>query len=212
MFLKKKLGLPFAQLMSIDRAVKQALEERIHGPAEMYLDESYYHSLKFHHQFHKHNLPKASYLPPMSDDTSIRLVRPSWTICSHWDTDRDERRNVRRSTSVTLLPGQLTARSNWLNSLHLAARGDRASKENLKKGFLVLDISATPLRVRRAPGLSSMGGGSTSPLVQPRVSFARRGSFAPTARTDRPVAAVDGVQLAENENNCVAASTLLPWQ
>ena len=32
----------------------------------------------------------------------------------------------------------------------------------VKNGFLVLDISDTPLRVRRAPGLSSMGGGSAA--------------------------------------------------
>ena len=74
------LGLPFAQLMSIDRAVKQALEERIHGPAEMYLDESYYHSLKFRHQFHKHNLPKASYLPPMSDGEHFYFYSARKTI------------------------------------------------------------------------------------------------------------------------------------
>ena len=36
---------------------------------------------------------------------------------------------------------------------------DCESKANLKKGFLVLDISGTPLRVRKAPGLSSMGVG-----------------------------------------------------
>ena len=31
-----------------------------------------------------------------------------------------------------------------------------------KKGFLVLGISGTPLRARKGPGLSSMGGGSPS--------------------------------------------------
>lgn len=32
------------------------------------------------------------------------------------------------------------------------------SKANLKRGFLVLDISGTPLRVRKTPGLSNMAG------------------------------------------------------
>jgi hypothetical protein len=50
----------------------------------------------------------------------------------------------------------------------------RDSKANLKKGFLVLDISGTPLHVRKAPGLSSIPGGPRCPTGQPRVSPARR--------------------------------------
>ena len=46
-------------------------------------------------------------------------------------------------------------------ALHLL--GDRDSKANLNKGFLVLDIFGTPLRVRRAPRLSSYPGGATLP-------------------------------------------------
>lgn len=43
---------------------------------------------------------------------------------------------------------------------HLAAETtDSDSKANLKNGFLVLDIFSTPLRVRKAPGLSMVGGG-----------------------------------------------------
>jgi hypothetical protein len=46
-----------------------------------------------------------------------------------------------------------------IGSLHLGA-GRPASKENLKKGFLVLDISGSLLRAIPPPGLSSVPGGS----------------------------------------------------
>jgi len=39
------LGLPFADLMSIDAAVKSALKSNIHPPSEIYMEEKYFHSL-----------------------------------------------------------------------------------------------------------------------------------------------------------------------
>jgi hypothetical protein len=45
-----------------------------------------------------------------------------------------------------------------LSSAARISRGNRDSKANLKKGFWVLDISGTPLRVRKAPRPVQHGG------------------------------------------------------
>jgi hypothetical protein len=55
-------------------------------------------------------------------------------------------------------------KANFLASVHLGNRDpvadevNRDSKANLKKGFLVLDISGSPLMRHRTPGLFSVGG------------------------------------------------------
>jgi hypothetical protein len=63
--------------------------------------------------------------------------------------------------SAVLMRG---CRSDTVHLIASRSGGDRASKENLKKGFLILDISGTPLRARKGPGLSTVGGGSPSPV------------------------------------------------
>jgi hypothetical protein len=75
------LGLPFAQLEAIDQAVKHAIRVRDHGRAEIYMDESYYHSLKWRHPFDKHTLPKAPYLA-VRIIISTRIERRLWTTCN----------------------------------------------------------------------------------------------------------------------------------
>ena len=52
-------------------------------------------------------------------------------------------------------------------------RASRDSKENLKKGFLVLDIFDIGLLARKAPACPGRGVGHR-PIGQPRVSFGRR--------------------------------------
>jgi hypothetical protein len=51
----------------------------------------------------------------------------------------------------------------YSHPVYIPSERDPDSKANLKKGFFGPDISGTPLRVRKAPGLSSMGGGSFPP-------------------------------------------------
>ncbi len=55
------LGLPFAELLAIEGAAKAALKSKVHKPAEIYMDEQYYHSLKFKYGFNKNNKPKNVY-------------------------------------------------------------------------------------------------------------------------------------------------------
>ena len=58
------LGIPFARLTAIEKAVRTALREGAHPPAEIYLDESLYNSLDLRHEYKKGDRPKAAY-----DDT-----------------------------------------------------------------------------------------------------------------------------------------------
>lgn len=55
------LGIPFAQLMEINETVKKAINTNVHPPAELYLDERYYRSLKCKHEFDKKAGPSNTY-------------------------------------------------------------------------------------------------------------------------------------------------------
>lgn len=74
------LGLPFAQLQSIDQAVHSAVKVGDHKAAEIYLDETYFHSLKWKFPFDKHSLPKAPYLAPMSDTPHLYFYTDRKTV------------------------------------------------------------------------------------------------------------------------------------
>lgn len=60
------LGQPFAQLLAIDEAARKAIKSETHRPAQLYLDERFYHSLRFRFSFDKQAQPRASYKAPMS--------------------------------------------------------------------------------------------------------------------------------------------------
>ena len=55
------LGIPFAELLAIERSAKEALRSKVHPPAEVYMDEQYYHSLNFKFDFDNNNMPKKTY-------------------------------------------------------------------------------------------------------------------------------------------------------
>jgi hypothetical protein len=60
------LGLPFAQLLAIDEAARQAIRAGSHGAHELYIDDMFFHSLRFKYGFEKHDQPSAPYTAPMS--------------------------------------------------------------------------------------------------------------------------------------------------
>jgi hypothetical protein len=60
------LGLPFAQLQAIERAARSAIKVGDHGPAELYMDDHFFHSLKWRYGFDKHKEPIYPYLAPMT--------------------------------------------------------------------------------------------------------------------------------------------------
>lgn len=63
------LGLPFSQLQSIETAARKAIKDKLHGPSELYMDELYYHSLKFNHSFEKRKKPTNTYQTKMMETT-----------------------------------------------------------------------------------------------------------------------------------------------
>lgn len=61
------LGVPFAQLTSIEKSIREAIKKRIHPPCELYLDATFYNSLRLKIEYDKNAQPKAEYKPVMSD-------------------------------------------------------------------------------------------------------------------------------------------------
>ena len=59
------LGLPFAQLLAIDHAAREAIKSQMHRPSDTYLDKALYHSLRFKHSFEKNKEASFSYRVPM---------------------------------------------------------------------------------------------------------------------------------------------------
>jgi integrase len=78
-----------------------------------------------------------------------------------------------------------------IGSLHPAAFADHECKANLKKGFLVLDISGTLLRVRKPPACPATPGGRAQPhwaslaLVLRGATIRRRGFLRTVVSTGR---------------------------
>ncbi len=59
------LGLPFAQLKSIDFAAREALRNKKHGAAEVYMDKDFFYSLKFRRGFQKESCQSSTYVEPL---------------------------------------------------------------------------------------------------------------------------------------------------
>lgn len=60
------LGLPFAQLLSIENAAREAIRSGTHGPYEIYADQLFFHSLHFKRGFDIKHQPTGSYEDRMS--------------------------------------------------------------------------------------------------------------------------------------------------
>jgi len=61
------LGLPFAQLKSIEEAARAALRDKLHDPAEIYMDANFFHSLSFAFEFKKDSCGRNTYREPLMD-------------------------------------------------------------------------------------------------------------------------------------------------
>jgi hypothetical protein len=62
------LGLPFAQVQAIESAARAAIRLGEHEPAELYMDDRFFHSLKWRYGFNKNAERSFPYLAPMSDE------------------------------------------------------------------------------------------------------------------------------------------------
>ena len=80
------LGLPFAQLLAIDEAARSAIRNGGHDPCELYVDELFFHSLRFKCGFDKHQQPHAPYLAPMSSTLGKYYCTASKVLLENLDT------------------------------------------------------------------------------------------------------------------------------
>lgn len=68
------LGIPFSQLLSIDTHARKAVRDNLHGPAELYMDKSFYFSLNFKHGFDKHSCEHNTYQDKMSREPAKYFI------------------------------------------------------------------------------------------------------------------------------------------
>ena len=65
-FSMNSLGTPFAQILAIDEAAREAIRSGAHTPHELYMDSYFYHSLRFSAAFDKNDKPRNGFRSPMS--------------------------------------------------------------------------------------------------------------------------------------------------
>ncbi len=90
------LGLPFAQLLSIDEAVRAAIRSGKHGPHQLYVDDLFFHSIRFKYGFDKHAQPNAPYVPPMSSAPGQYYCTSVQTLLDNLDPEPPPTRQKRR--------------------------------------------------------------------------------------------------------------------
>ncbi|MDB5761828.1 MAG: hypothetical protein JWQ21_823 [Herminiimonas sp.] len=71
------LGLPFAQLMAIEDAARHSIRVKAHAPAELYLDSTFFRSLKMKFEFDKNRLPTHAYQSPLTKSPKATYVATS---------------------------------------------------------------------------------------------------------------------------------------
>jgi hypothetical protein len=81
------IGLPFAQLLAIDNAVRDAIRRSDHKAYDLYLDSNFYHSLRFRFGFNKHDEKKALYHSPLSATVGTYYLCPISKIISNLDPE-----------------------------------------------------------------------------------------------------------------------------
>jgi hypothetical protein len=91
------LGLPFAQLLAIDSAVRSAIHAKAHPPAQLYLDEHFYHSLRFTYGFDKDELPQAPYSAPLTSTPMNYIYADRATILGNLDSTPPSGRPKRKA-------------------------------------------------------------------------------------------------------------------
>jgi hypothetical protein len=84
------LGLPFAQLMAIDGAARNAIRDGVHAPAEVYMDENFLRSLRLDYNFRKSNESKYLYVAPMASGPSYYYLGSSQTLLDSLDSSEKQ--------------------------------------------------------------------------------------------------------------------------
>ena len=65
------LGLPFAQLQSIDQAARAAIRQGVHEPAELYIDSTFFRSIRFAFGFDRDGTRHNSYREPLMGEQGV---------------------------------------------------------------------------------------------------------------------------------------------
>ena len=84
-FSLNSLGLPFAQLMAIDEAARDAIRQGRHLPAELYIDRQFFNSLRFLLEFDKSTLPTGEYRQTLASQTGRYVLTDVGTILNNLD-------------------------------------------------------------------------------------------------------------------------------
>lgn len=74
------LGLPFSQLKSIEATARTAINNNVHSPAELYMDQNFFRSLRFVFGFQKSSCGKNVYREPMMGGESAYYFASCQTI------------------------------------------------------------------------------------------------------------------------------------
>lgn len=77
------LGLPFAELLAIEATAKEAIKDKTHPPEEIYMDEQYYHSLRFKYGFNKSRKPHNAYKAIMKTEDPHYFYSPLDVLLSN---------------------------------------------------------------------------------------------------------------------------------
>jgi hypothetical protein len=82
------LGLPFAQLLSIDKAVRNAIHVEAHPPAELYMDETFFWSLRLRYEFKRDDCLRSTYREPMLGSESCYFLSDTATILKNLESEK----------------------------------------------------------------------------------------------------------------------------
>jgi len=82
------LGVPFAQLMEIEGTARKAIKFDIHPRSELYMDEQYFHSLKFKLGFEKNAEPSNQYQAKMMSTPSEYYYSSLSNIINNLEIDK----------------------------------------------------------------------------------------------------------------------------
>lgn len=77
------LGLPFAELLSIENSVRLSLKKKLHEPSELYMDESFYNSLRLDYDFKQKARNRNGYRAKMSKSDSFYYYDQCDNILNH---------------------------------------------------------------------------------------------------------------------------------
>jgi hypothetical protein len=81
------LGLPFAQIQSIDEAARKNIRNKVHEPAEVYMDDQFLASLRLRFGFEKKKLHRANYAIPMVRDLGSYVMATRTQLIENLDPE-----------------------------------------------------------------------------------------------------------------------------